>query len=386
MPSTAQPGSLDALPYLEYYPAPSGLPQRVALRCFPFSIGRDSAAHLVIPSRRVSQTHAVITREGEGCYICDLHSTNGTFVNGQRVEANVPLQEGDIVHLADMEFRFAYALGTRSDESPMTTEMGDALSPLSFIRVQEYLVKLISGRLATAYFQPIVQLADRRVIGYESLARGRHDALPDNPAQLLDLASRSGLATELSDMFRKQALVEADRLPTDTLLFLNLHPEEVRSGTLLRSLAEIPAAVRAARPLVVEVHEDVVTGAQSLQQLRDDLRDLGIRLAYDDFGAGQTRLAELAAVPPDFVKLDRKVVQDLPYSRPLQELVRTLGQVSERLNCEVIAEGVETEAEAETCLHLGCRLAQGYLFGRPQNAIDLMAPRSAKTAQIPRIA
>jgi EAL domain-containing protein (putative c-di-GMP-specific phosphodiesterase class I) len=382
MPSPAQPGGPDALPYLEYYPAPSGLPQRVTLRSFPFSIGRDSGAHLVISSRRVSQAHAVIIREGGDCYILDLHSTNGTFVNGRRVECNTPLLEGDIVHLANMEFRVGYAAGERDDDLTRATEMADSQLPPSFIRVQENLLEMLAGRLATALFQPIVYLADQHVIGYESLGRGCHDKLPTSPAHLLDLASRCGLAAQLSEMLRGQTLVEAERLPTGSLLFLNLHPDEFRSGTLLRSLAEIPTTIREARPLVLEVHEDVVTDVQAMRQLRDGLRSLDIRLAYDDFGAGQTRLAELAAVPPDFVKLDRKVVKDLPHSQPLQDLLRTLGQVSKRLNCEVIAEGVETEAEADACRALGCRLAQGYLFGRPQKAIDLVAPLAADDARI----
>jgi EAL domain-containing protein (putative c-di-GMP-specific phosphodiesterase class I) len=223
-------------------------------------------------------------------------------------------------------------------------------------------------------FQPIVRLDDLRVVGYESLGRGRHDQLPDNPTRLLDLAERCGLAAELSQMFRGQTLAEAARLPAGTLIFVNLHPEELRGGSLLRSLGAIPAAVRAARPLVLEVHEDAVTDVPAMQRLRDGLRDLGIRLAYDDFGAGQTRLAELAAVPPDFVKLDRKLVQQLPHSRPLQDLVRTLSQVSAKLGCEMLAEGVETGAEAEACRALGCRLGQGYLFGRGQTAGDLMSP------------
>src|SRR5262249_19626466 len=123
MPSAAPPGSLRPLPYLEYFPEPGGLPQRVALRCFPFAIGRDPAANLVISSRRVSQAHAVIPREGERCYISDVCSTNGTFVNGQRVACGAPLDEGDIVHLAHMEFRFGYESGGPREDLPPHTEM-----------------------------------------------------------------------------------------------------------------------------------------------------------------------------------------------------------------------------------------------------------------------
>jgi EAL domain-containing protein (putative c-di-GMP-specific phosphodiesterase class I) len=73
----------------------------------------------------------------------------------------------------------------------------------------------------------------------------------------------------------------------------------------------------------------------------------------------------------------------LPHSRDLQDLVRALGEVSARLSCQVIAEGVETEAQAETCRALGCQLGQGYLFGRPQAVADLTAAASGM-APVPR--
>lgn len=374
MASGVTPDSLCPLAFLEYFPEPGGLPQRVALRCFPFSIGRDPGAHLAVSSRRVSQAHAVITCEGEDCYIHDMHSTNGTFVNGRRVEGGTPLVEGDIVHLAHVEFRFGYAGDRRPPDAPLATEAAKSQLPPSFIRAHQYLSDMIAGRMATALFQPIVRLSDRQVVGYESLGRGRHEQLPDNPGLLLELAGRCGLAADLSEMLREQTLAEAARLPSGSLLFLNLHPAEMRGSGLLRSLGDIPAAVRAARPLVLEVHEDAVADVPVMRRLRDGLRELDIRLAYDDFGAGQARLAELAAVPPDFVKLDRNLVQNLPHSGPLQDLVRTLSQVSAGMSCSMIAEGVETEVEVEACRALGCQFAQGYLFGRPQRGLDISTP------------
>ena len=381
MQSPLASDSLLSRPYLECFPEPGGLPQRVALQRFPFFLGRDPAAPLVVSSRRVSQAHAVITRQGEQCYINDRGSTNGTFVNGRRVEEDTPLHEGDIVHLAHVEFRFGYESPDPRECPPLVTEAVHSRLPPSFIQGHKHLSEMIGRGLVSAAFQPIVRLADRHVVGYESLSRGRHDQLPDDPGRLLELARQCGLAAELSGKFREEALAEVARLPAGSLLFLNFHPEEMTGSTLLRSLGEIPADVRAAHPLVLEVHEDAVTEVGSMRRLRDELRDLGILLAYDDFGAGQARLAELAAVPPDFVKLDRKLVQNLPHSRAFQDLVRALGQVSAGLGCQVIAEGVETQAEAEACEALGCQLGQGYLFGRPQKAIDLSPPLSGPQAR-----
>ncbi|HEX5269059.1 MAG TPA: EAL domain-containing protein, partial [Gemmataceae bacterium] len=361
--ATAQPpdGS-DPLPYLEYFPEPGGLPQRVALRSFPFTLGRGAGADLVVPSRQVSQAHAVITRDGPRCYIRDQLSTNGTFVNGQRVAEGSPLCDGDIVHLAHIEFRYGDGDDVGRDPAPMATEAGRSEPPPSLIRARQHLREMIVGGLAAALFQPIVRLPDRQVVAYEALGRGRHPQLPESPARLLDLAGRCGMAAEVSQMLRGLALAGAGRLPAGCLLFLNCHPEELRAGTLSRSLAEVPPGQRAARALVLEVHEDAVADVPTMRRLRADLRALDVRLAYDDFGAGQARLAELAAIPPDFVKLDRRLVEKLPRSGPLQDLVRTLSQVSARLSCQMLAEGVQTEEEAEVSRALGCGLGQGYLF------------------------
>jgi EAL domain-containing protein (putative c-di-GMP-specific phosphodiesterase class I) len=98
---------------------------------------------------------------------------------------------------------------------------------------------------------------------------------------------------------------------------------------------------------------------------------MDIGLAFDDFGVGQSRLTALAQVKVEYVKLDRTLVRSLPSSQPLRELMRTVGQVCAGQGTQVIAEGVETEEEAEVSCELGCTLAQGYLFGRPQPVGEL---------------
>ena len=94
-------------------------------------------------------------------------------------------------------------------------------------------------------------------------------------------------------------------------------------------------------------------------------------LAYDDFGAGQSRLMELAEVPPDVIKLDRSLIQGINDSQPRQDLVRALVKVMLDQGSEVLAEGVETESECAVCYELGCQLAQGFLIHHPATLDDL---------------
>jgi malonate-semialdehyde dehydrogenase (acetylating)/methylmalonate-semialdehyde dehydrogenase len=97
--------------------------------------------------------------------------------------------------------------------------------------------------------------------------------------------------------------------------------------------------------------------------IRERLQELQIGLAYDDFGAGQSRLMELVEVPPDYLKLDMSLVRDIDQSPKRQDLVRALVSFMCDLGIEVIAEGIERVEEADTCRELGCSLGQGFFLG-----------------------
>jgi EAL domain-containing protein (putative c-di-GMP-specific phosphodiesterase class I) len=149
-------------------------------------------------------------------------------------------------------------------------------------------------------------------------------------------------------------------------LYLNTHPVELRSVRLFDSLnlmrAEYPDA-----SIVLEVHEAAVVSAGYLRDLRKVLNDLKIGLAYDDFGAGQARLKELFDVPPDVLKFDSVLINDLPYASAAQRsTIQSLVRLVRDLKVLPLAEGVETAEEAACCFELGFELAQGYLFGRPE--------------------
>jgi EAL domain-containing protein (putative c-di-GMP-specific phosphodiesterase class I) len=109
--------------------------------------------------------------------------------------------------------------------------------------------------------------------------------------------------------------------------------------------------------------------------LRKGLRDLNIKIAYDDFGAGQNRLVELGNAAPDVMKFDMGLIRDIdkgPFERV--KVLRSIVQVVLDLNVVPLAEGIETEAEAKVCLELGFQLAQGYYFGRPAPPSKFVVP------------
>ena len=350
--------------FLEHYPETGEGAHRLLLDHFPFCIGRNASAHYCINSRHVSKEHAQLVRNGGIILIRDLGSTNGTFVNGQRVQEAV-LNHGDIVHVAHKEFRFGRDDAFVTDGDIVNTDRASSSRPVSAIQNAEHLKELLRREGARTLFQPIVELHTTEAIGHEALGRGTHDKLSASPAYLFSVAAQCNLAPELSRLFRRVAVREAAGLPTDSRVFLNLHPTELRDATFLKSLEGVPAAL-GGRQVVLEFHEEAVTDRAAMRRLRDQLTTLGIGLAYDDFGAGQSRLSELAEVPPDFVKLDKSLIHDLHESAGRQDLVRALARLAGDLGIRIIAEGVEIEEEAAACLDLGCHFGQGYFFGRPQ--------------------
>jgi EAL domain-containing protein (putative c-di-GMP-specific phosphodiesterase class I) len=323
-------------------------------------------AQYVIYSRQVSKEHTEIVREGKDFRIRDLGSTNGTFVNGQRI-VDSALSNGDIIHVAHKELRFGFESAEVADDmGGCFTEPAMSQLPASVIRSSNYLREMLNSQSVRVVFQPIVRLDTLAVHGFEALGRGTHRELSTSPSDLFGLADQCRLASELSQLFRTVAVEEAARLPEGVSIFFNLHSSEMAGDALIVSLREFKRTLRETQHVVLEVHEGVVADVDTMRWLREKLNDLEIGLAYDDFGAGQARLTELAEVPPDYLKLDRSLVRDIDRSVARQDMIRALNRLCDDLEVESIAEGIETAAEAAVCRELGCRFGQGFLFGRPK--------------------
>ena len=218
-------------------------------------------------------------------------------------------------------------------------------------------------------YQPIVRAIDGAVYGYEALVRTSEARLP-HPGVLFDVAERLDRVHELGRVIRGHAAEFLDRggIP---VAFVNVHPLELSDDALL--LPDAPLS-RHARSVVLEITErQSIAGVPDLQARIKALRELGYRLAIDDLGAGYAGLNTFAVLEPDVVKLDMALVRGCDHEPVKQQLIRSMTTLCKELGALVVAEGIETPAERDTVVSLGCDLLQGYLLGRPGEAADIIA-------------
>lgn len=342
--------------------------RRITVHPCPFRVGRLPGLSLTLTSDSVSKEHAEFFLEDGQLRVFDLGSKNGTFVNGERVEQS-RLREGDILHIARVEFRLGRQEIEGADvpgpESP-TVSLGNVALPQQFVEGARELPELLEKRQVTTLFQPMVSLPSGSLAGYEALGRGQHPRLPELPLELFRIAAGAGLEAELSALFRERALGLAGDQGSLPALFVNIHPAELEQPGLVPSIVEAQMQVPQLR-LTLEVHEGALDDLEGVDRLRTLLSRSGVGLAYDDFGAGQARLLELAEVPPHYLKFDMSLVRGIdsaPLSR--RRLLTSLVSVARDLLVYTVAEGVETAEEADICMRIGFTHAQGFYFGRPQ--------------------
>jgi len=334
----------------------------VPLRGFPCQIGRHPGVPVKIIHPTVSLIHAELRRQGQGdtLELVDLSSRNGTFVNGQRVAQPLVVKADDLLQFGAAVFRLQSQ--NQPQQALNATCQSDGVGDLALALAQ--FEKLISDSSVLPVYQPIVMAANEEVFAYEALARSRLFGL-EKPNLMFQAAEYFHMEAELSRLLRREEL--SATCPTELPhLFLNTHPAELCDlKRLVLSLREI-RAVRPNQPLTLEVHEAAVADVATMKMLRLVLDDLKMKLAYDDFGAGQARLNELVEARPNFVKFDRKLIAGLDKADNNRlQLVESLVNMCRALGIITLAEGVENAGEAEACRKCGFELMQGYHYGRP---------------------
>ena len=219
------------------------------------------------------------------------------------------------------------------------------------------------------HYQPLVELATQRILGFEALVRWRH---PErglvNPGEFITIAEETGLIVPVGSWVLQTACAQLARWPDEIEVAANLSPRQIRPE-LVAEIQHLLARHRIApERLVLEITESLVLDPLA-KPVIEQLRTLGVRLALDDFGTGYASLGSLQRFPLDVVKLDRTLISSLTEDSGVA-VVRAAVELGRALGMNVVAEGIEDECQRAALRDLGCPLGQGFLFARPMPAAE----------------
>ncbi|MEH1868419.1 MAG: EAL domain-containing protein [Nostoc sp.] len=288
-----------------------------------------------------------------------------------------PGQSIEIAHnlaklLAPRELKETQVLFIQGNIQPQLHDFSDIASLQRFIKLNQsdWLVEMLATKRFTSYFQPIVSINDTsHIFGYESLLRGLDEE--GNlvlPAPIVELATEAGLVPQLDQVARLSAITQFSQHEVSGHIFINFAPTSLYDPAFcLRSSVEaIDFAEISHDRVVFEVVES--DNPQDLTHLKAVLkyyRDAGFLVALDDLGSGYSSLNLLHQLRPDFIKLDMELIRDVHQDLYKAAITEKLLEITQKLNIQTVAEGIECIEELNWLRERGANLAQGYLIAKP---------------------
>jgi len=230
------------------------------------------------------------------------------------------------------------------------------------------LENIIVNEAISPLFQPIFNILEHKIHGFEALSRGPEHSPLHSPVPLFQTAAQQGRLSELETLCRRISLEQFKLRQFQGRLFINISPKALLDPShpkgmtlqLLQQLGIAPSQV------VIELSEQYpADDIDLLKACLHHYRNQGFMTAIDDLGAGYSGLRLWSELAPDYVKIDRHFIQQIDSTPVKQEFVRSIVELCQSLTCKVIAEGIETQAELAVLKQLGIVYCQGYLLGRP---------------------
>jgi EAL domain-containing protein (putative c-di-GMP-specific phosphodiesterase class I) len=280
----------------------------------------------------------------------------GVYV-GRSLMRHDPAVRTDRIIYRALEEAIADALGQQEHEARQHTM---------------HLRQVLDGERIRTVYQPVVDMVERRVVGFEALTRPPREQF-ETPDLLFKVAHEQGVLWELERLCRQRALEKLPPLEPNQLLFLNIEPDSIYDPQLLQGsfLRHIEKAGLAPASVVLEITEhSAVNDFATLRRALEELRATGFRLAMDDVGSGYSNLQAIAEMRPDYLKADMALVRDLHLDPFKRELISTIRRFADNTGIVLVAEGVECIAELRSLAETGVRCAQGFLFARPASPPD----------------
>jgi len=282
----------------------------------------------------------------------EIYDQFGCYVGGSLMHYNPSVKLERIVYRT-LEEAFADALRDKEREQRRSTGA---------------LRRILRTGLVHAVYQPIIELPERRVIGYEALTRVTHGPF-DTVELLFKTAHEADALWNLERLCRRKALEGLPPIGDNQLLFLNIEPDSIHDPELRDLPFQDLLEGVGLRPdqVVLEITEhSAVRDFGAFRQRLRHFRERGFRLAMDDVGSGYSGLQAIAEIDPDYIKVDMTLVRDIHTNVIKKELIATIHRFAETTDITLIAEGVEKREELDVLRDTGVRFAQGYLFARPE--------------------
>ena len=245
------------------------------------------------------------------------------------------------------------------------------------IRLENQLKAGLGAGEMRLFLQPITDIPDRRVVGFESLIRWQH---PDRgmvrPDLFIRVAEESGLIVPLGAWVLREACLAALRLETESnhagvmgsgaFVSVNVSTGQFKDGSFIPILATLLRETGLdPRRLKLEITESVLANPEAARAWIDDCKQLGVRIALDDFGTGYSSLSYLHEFAIDTLKIDQSFVRRMLQNARSERVVAAIIRLGQDLGMDIIAEGIETESHFNRLAQLGCDYAQGYLIAKP---------------------
>jgi EAL domain-containing protein (putative c-di-GMP-specific phosphodiesterase class I)/GGDEF domain-containing protein len=245
------------------------------------------------------------------------------------------------------------------------------------VRFKTSLDDILARNAIHTLLQPIVNLRNELTLGYEALSRGPNGHMLQRPDMMFRAAQQFDKVLELDTICLRTALMHYIEQDNNALLFLNISPDSLleladKSVELIRDISKNKIKPH---QIVLEISErfPIHDLNEFICQL-NRLKSLGFSIAIDDLGTGYSGLKLWSEIQPDYVKIDRHFIHKIDQNTVKQSFVSSVVHLCEQLNCEIIAEGIETRGEMDVIRSLGIYLGQGFLLGKPHPVANFTMP------------
>ena len=360
-------GAATSAAWLEYVPFHGAAPERLPLDSLPFTIGRDETADLRLDSTRVSREHAILDCVDGTFHVRDNGSTNGTFLNGEKIDSQ-QLHDGDMLVIADIELTFLCETPNRPQRSA-TTLIGHQDGDLSYralVRELRQLQEAVTHCSVEIHYRPIADADSGAVVGFAAVPPEEEHPLPVGNEWHTVRAAECRLTERLHQVLRISAVKQAAGRLGQASLFVPVASFELGTPGLADSLGHLQGEWPNRRGLVVEIPDSTVTNTPQFRELLQRMRDLHVAVAYTEFASGPAEIAARDGWAPDYLKLARSWVTDIQQDTTRQRRLASIVRTCQEIGCEPVATGVDNIETMLACSAAGCRLAEGREVGTAQ--------------------